>query len=184
MLQAAILLRDSIRHDESCEIVRRYPNGVIVGRAYEVKERSHVAITVDTLKGTTALHPVVGEFRPKDSSWIFPAKPQAMVLKAWMRELCLTPRLEWLRRLKVHIQESHWIKVALEDYSIADVHELGNRGWFVGRSAHAPLWRIYALIPAALYERGELPYLDGMMRGVDRFGAIYDPARHELRINK
>lgn len=181
MLQSAILLKESIRHGQPFRIMRRYTNGVIVGEAYHPGERSHVAITVDNLKHTTALHPVVGNFIPLGSSWIFPGEPQPMELKQWLRGLRIRPRLEWLRLMKRCLPDQAYVKVAIEDYSTADLATLGKRGWYVGRSAHAPLWRIYAIIPEPLYERSnELPVFDGTMRSMDRFGAIYDPDRHDI----
>lgn len=178
MLQNAILLPDSIRHGVSYRIVKRPVNGVVVGATYCEGETKHVAITVDVLSSSMVLRPIVGEFKNM-SGWIFPGKSSEMDLKTWMRRLRAIPRLEWLRRLRAHIQPQQWVKVALEDYSVADVVTLGHRGWFVGRSAYAPFWRCYAIIPEEVYE-GEMPLLDGTMRTMDRFGAIYDPLQHKI----
>lgn len=188
MIERAILLPDSIRYGMSYRIIKRYANGVIVGKAYNMDLAltlgTHVAITVDKCQLSTTLHPLVGEFTPMKRSWVFPAEPERMDLAPWLRQLRIRPRLEWLRRLKGHIRPVEWIKVALEDYSLNDLVALGHRGWFVGRSANAPLWRIYAIIPQEFYEDEDLPLLDGEMRSLNRFGAIYDPERHDIVLKR
>lgn len=181
MLQNAILLPDSIRHGYSYRITTRAVNGVVIGAMYQPEKGAsvHVAITIDVMKGSTVMRPVVGEFSNM-KGWIFPdAEMDDIDLKCWRRRLRAIPRLEWMRRLRAHVHQGALIKVALEDYSVADIVTLGHRGWFVGRSAQAPLWRIYGIIPRVEYE-DELPLLDGEMRTLDRFGAIYDPERHDI----
>lgn len=186
-MDSAILLAHSIRYRGSYHIEHRYTNGVVIGATAEL---NFIAITVDILAVSTSLHPVVGGYTPDPeiaigTAWIYPAKASQAVsyfVKDWLRELRITSRLAWLKRLGQRIQQPAVVKVAVENYSLADVTTLGRRGWLVGRSAHAPLCRLYARIPAEVYEYGELPALDGMLRSLSRYGALFDPSRHKIAV--
>lgn len=178
-MEGAILLANSIRYWKSFQILRRHNGGVVVGVH---GDGDYIAIHQAILKTSTTLRPVVGKFAATPSmGWIFPETDLGTQLfSEWTRALALIPLLEWRKRLRAHIRHEAEIKLAIEDYSVDDVVTLRDNGWFVGRNAHAPLWRLYAVIPMEVYEGREFPHFDGMMRSINRFGAIYDPRRHRI----
>lgn len=177
-MKQAIVLSESIRVENSSYwIMKRCENGIIIGQdGKEDRIAIHEHLVV---KNTVALHPVVGAFSAEDSmGWVFP-NFGTMHPHKWLRELRLTPPYRWHQLLKRHVEQVPSVKIALEDYSLGDLNELVKRGWYMGRSAHAPLYRIYGLIPEVRFEK-VLPVFDGQMRTLDRFGTIYDPRCHKL----
>lgn len=178
IMETAILLQDSIRANGSYQKDRLYPNGVIL--AYN--RNKWIAIHQDVVAGLT-LRPVLGRHH-RGQGWIFPNdEPEKIGLQNWKRELACIGRLEWLRRLGIKPNPAD-AKIAIEDFSATDLTLCIQQGWYVGRSLHAPLWRIYALVPQAVHERpGFLKRFDGRVRVLTRFGAIYDPKRHQLQFH-
>ena len=179
--KSAILAGATISTDRRYLITKRFANGVVVG-TYQPADPMvdwHIAVHLAIKKATQTIRPVIGEYRI-GQGWIFPdAEFQAQELEHWLRALRLIPRLEWDRRLARYVIQVPSVKVAIEDWSPSDLNILRERAWFVGWSAHAPLWRIYANIPVKAYE-GDLPAFDGQLRRLERFGAIYDPQQHKL----
>ena len=179
--KSAILTGAGISTDRRYLIIKQFANGVVVGsdRPYDPRTDWHVAIHRVILTRSQTLHPVVGEYRI-GQGWIFPnSEFQIQKFDLWLRTLRMIPRLEWDTRLARYIVQVPAVKVAIEDWSPGDLNILRERAWFVGWSAHAPLWRIYAKIPVDAYE-GDLPVFDGQPRRLERFGAIYDPRQHKL----
>jgi hypothetical protein len=167
-IESAILTADSIWRTHRYVITKRCGNGVVAGRLLNYELAIHQSHRV---QGAQTTRPVIGEWE-NGQGRIFPDEPARMNPTEWLRRLRAVPRLEWDKRLARHTDEIPRIKVALEGWSPSDLGIFCNQGWFVGFSAHAPLWRIYGLIPQEDYN-GELPVFDGQVRELGRFGAIY-----------
>lgn len=180
-IETAIITATSVRHRTgSHRIVKRCSNGILVaGWA----GKCHIACHLGIVRGTQTLHPVTGQFDPLDSmGWVFPDRTRGMTsLTRWMAALRSRQPLEWRRLLRAYLEPVATVKVAIEDYSLGDLTILCDRGWFAGRSLHAPLWRVYALIPETIWEaEAEFPRFEGEIRSLRRFGAIYDPYKHKV----
>lgn len=106
-----------------------------------------------------------------------------MSFQTWLQELTARSRLEWEARLQAYVKQVERVKIAVEDWSTEDLSALKQRGWIVGFSAAAPLWRIYAQIPKDVWDgvEEEMPVLDGQVRSLQRFGAILDLEQHRCR---
>jgi len=176
-IETAILTTTSIRYPGGpFTITKRYLNGVIIGKmGYR-----YVACYNGRVRETRALSPLVGALVALASDgWIFPEGKGNYDLDQWKAALRQRSPLEWRRLLRPYLQQEPEVKLAIEDYSLEDLNLLRERAWFVGLSMHCPVWRLYALVPARLWESAtECPRFDGQVRSVTRFGAIYDPAVH------
>jgi len=173
MIESAILTADSIWTNHRYAVTKRCGNGVVVGRLLDYELAVHQSHLV---QGSQTTRPIIGDWQGGQGR-IFPTEPASMNPTEWLRRMRAVPRLEWDRRLARHTEDILRVKIALEGWSPDDLNTLCERGWFVGFSAHAPLWRIYGLISQEEYD-GELPVFDGKMRSLDRFGAIYDSKKH------
>ena len=178
--KTAILTTSSIRYPGGpFRIIKRYMNGIVVGKA----GHNYLACYNAKVRDSMGLYPVVGALNNHSHlGWIFPnTEPGEIELDQWLAELRRRQPLEWRRLLKNWLVQEPMVKVAIEDYSLDDLNTLRDQSWYVGRSLHAPLWRVYALIPARLLESViECPRLDGQMRSINRFGQIYNPEVHVL----
>jgi len=160
-------------------IVKRYMNGVILGQA----GHCHIACFNSALHSSVGLRPLVGALNAmSELGWVWPGTDPSLYPEAvWRAELRDRGMLDWRRLLAPYLVEEDMVKLAIEDYSLDDLNILRDRAWYAGRSLRSPLWRVYALVPARLWETSsEFPHFDGQVRSLDRFGAIYDPSRHEL----
>lgn len=180
-IDSAILTTTSIRYPGgSFRITKKYLNGVIIGEA----DLCYVACYNRRMADTRTLVPVIGTLDAQDGhGWIFPDKnlEGEMTHEAWKAGLRRRSALTWRQMLSAHLEHEPEVKLAIEDYSLEDLSLLKERAWFVGLSMHAPLWRLYALVPARLWESTtEFPRFDGQVRSLTRFGAIYDPEVHRL----
>jgi len=176
--ETAILTSTSIRYPGGPFLIfKRYMNGVIVGEG----GHCYVACYKARLRDSMGLYPIVGALDDHShSGWIFPKiEPGEIALDPWLAELRRRQPLEWRKLLKTWLAQEPMVKVAIEDYSLDDLNVLRDQGWYIGRSLHVPLWRVYALVPARLWE-SERPIFDGQVRPVTRFGAIYNPEVHQL----
>lgn len=198
-MKKAILLTDSFRTEGSYAITTRFANGIIIGEQYGDRPGA-LAIHQAICRGTKTLRPIVGGFRVltdgevfgddrkkrlPPQGWIHPSPPDSadfVRLSDWRRALRLTSRLEWHKRLGRHIQVPPSVKIAIEDFSLQDIEVLRDLGWYIGRSAHAPLWRVYALVPVTVYQgpSADFPHFEGRVRTLKRFGRIFDPEKHKV----
>jgi len=176
----AIVTAESIRYPGGrYDRIKAYVNGVIVGQAGAF----YVACFHQRLRGLQAMFPVVGCLNDRDHvGWVWPSTEYTPFTwdtwSSWLRQHGL---LVWRELLADRLVKEPMIRLAIEDYSLDDLVILRDHAWFVGRSLHAPLWRVYALVPARLWESTtEFPTFDGQVRSLNRFGAIYDPYTHKL----
>jgi len=175
-----ILVRDSLRYPGGpFRIIKRYMNGILVGEA----GHCYLACFNSTLRHSVALRPVVGALNDQAGvGWVWPfTEPVEYALLDWYDALRLPRTMAWRALLAQYLPEEDMVKLAIEDYSLDDLDILRDRAWYVGRSLHAPLWRVYALVPARIWEEtGAMPAFDGRVRSLSRFGTIYDSSRHQL----
>lgn len=179
-MDKAIITFTNIRCTEgSFPITKRYMNGILVGGH---PGGDSIACHISQAKGSVSLRLVVaGHIDDPDGpvGWIHPNANHSMTREVWLAELRGRPALDWRRLLKGRLEAVPMVRLAIEDYSLDDLTILRDRGWYIGRSLHSVLWRVYALAPAAMWESDtEFPRFDGQIRSLDRFGAIYDPRRH------
>ena len=179
-IDTAILTTTSIRYPGGpFTITRRYLNGVVIGEA----GHNYVACYNGRVRETRALRPLVGALNAQAcQGWVFPEREAGEIsFDQWKAALRQRAPLEWRRLLQPYLEQEPEVKIAIEDYSLEDLNLLKKRAWFVGLSMYAPLWRLYALVPARLWETtNEFPRFDGQVRSVTQFGAIYDPEVHRL----
>lgn len=179
-IETAILTTSSIRYTGGpFAIMRRHFNGVVIGEA----GHCYVACYNGHVRRARTLRPLVGALNAQAGhGWVFPEREGGKYdLDQWKAALRQRPPLEWRRMLRAHLEQEPEVKLAIEDYSLGDLNLLQERAWFMGLSMHAPLWRLYALVPARLWESTtECPRFDGQVRSVTRFGGIYDPEVHRL----
>jgi hypothetical protein len=180
-LDGAILSTGSIYLGrEAFNISKQLSNGVIIG----TRNGTHIAIHRSILKQPQTLRPVVGRFQT-NWGWIWPNQAEALTYEEWLRRLRCRSPLEWDAILQAHIKPVDWVKFAVEDWSPDDLALLKKIGWFVGFSAAAPLWRIYARAPREVWDSTdedlEMLVLDGQIRSLQRFGAILDLEKHRLQ---
>ena len=174
-MDTAILTSTHIRCAQRFEITKRLMNGIIIGR--HPGNGDGIACHIAIARGTLSLRPIVARYQTGSSEgWIYPASPKHTTYNNWVSEIRARMPLEWRKLLKAYLALGREIKIAIEDYSLDDLNILRDHGWYIGRSLHAPLWRVYALIP----EEAEFPLFDGQVRSLDRFGAIYNPHHHRL----
>lgn len=161
-------------------IEKRYMNGILVGRA----GHCYLACFNSPLRDSVSLRPVVGALNDQAKmGWVWPStEPVGFTLDDWCAALRLPRMTLWRHLLAEVLSDEDMVHLAIEGYTLDDLNTLRDRAWYEGRSVHAPLWRVYALVPARLWETSsEFPRFDGQVRQLSRFGAIYDPRVHQLK---
>lgn len=176
-----IIVRDNLRYPGGpFHIIKRYMNGVLIGEA----GHCHLACFNYPIKGSTAIRQIVGALNAQTGmGWVWPhTEPVEFSFEDWCTRLRQHDMLTWRELLARVLSQEPMVKLAIEDYSLDDLNLLRDRAWYVGRNLQAPLWRVYALVPARLWETSsEFPRFEGQVRQLSRFGAIYDPRVHQLK---